>query len=555
MTAQNRKQLSKEFNEYMIQTSLPTMKQGLIVTMILFVLFAATNQIFFSDEPYQQYFKRFGLILPLLVISLFFFYVKVFWSRLELILTIINILGAFLVFFVGVFADFTVEGYSYFFAWTMLVVIGNAAFYRIRFVNFVIVTALLLVGYIVASIINGTFFQLPTVFVNNLFFVIAITSVSYFVALNLFQLNRRNFIRYKVLTRNYYDLLYETKEKMRMEKNLQQSEEQNLMLLNTIPDAILVVNHDMTVLHANASLLKLHGRGGISDSPVGKNVREMYPMLSEEKVNEMIVDTLQVFETGIPSLTTQHFGMNGKEFTFETRKIPVTKNNKTEEVLVIVRDVTKDKEFESMKIKNAEQKELLLREIHHRVKNNLAIVISMLSLQTRSNPDPVLGSIIQDIELRIRSMALIHEHLYRSENLDRIPLADYLKSLSAIIASTMHRSNIKFEGDMESLEANIEAALPIGLITNELLTNAFKYAFPDNRQGQITLTLKRMGADDILLQIKDNGVGLPENFSFEDQNTLGTFMVRLLVEQLYGKMEVINNGGTTFRIIFNHRLV
>jgi len=105
------------------------------------------------------------------------------------------------------------------------------------------------------------------------------------------------------------------------------------------------------------------------------------------------------------------------------------------------------------------------------------------------------------------------------------------------------------------MDANIEAALPIGLITNELLTNAFKYAFSEDAEGTIKLSLSRVDEDGFMLQISDNGRGLPEDFSFEDQTTLGMFMVKLLVEQLYGHLEIINKNGTTFRIMIPHKLM
>jgi two-component sensor histidine kinase len=152
-------------------------------------------------------------------------------------------------------------------------------------------------------------------------------------------------------------------------------------------------------------------------------------------------------------------------------------------------------------------------------------------------------------------MALIHEHLYRSENLDRIPLAEYLKSLSAVISSTFQRPNIKFHNDLETMDSNIEAALPVGLIANELLTNAFKYAFPDGAGGNITLRLRQLEGERIEMTVTDDGIGLPEHFSVAEQPTLGMFMVRLLIEQLYGKLEIDTAKGTTFRIIFNQKLI
>jgi len=197
----------------------------------------------------------------------------------------------------------------------------------------------------------------------------------------------------------------------------------------------------------------------------------------------------------------------------------------------------------------------MLREIHHRVKNNLAIVISLLNLQKQKYPDPDLRRIMKDMELRIRSMALIHEHLYHSENLDQIPLADYLHDLSAIILGTFSGKKIKLITRLEAAEVNIETALPIGLITNELLTNAFKYAFTDQGEGIIQISLSKPDDDHIRLTISDNGSGLPSGFSLNEQTSLGMFIVRLLVEQLDGSIDVANDHGASFTIQFRNRHV
>jgi len=210
---------------------------------------------------------------------------------------------------------------------------------------------------------------------------------------------------------------------------------------------------------------------------------------------------------------------------------------------------------EELKQRNAEQKEIMLREIHHRVKNNLAIVISLLNLQLRNNTYPGLKRIISDIEMRIRSMALIHEHLYRSENLEMIPLASYVHSLATIISSTFSGHRVTLDLSLEPVEVSIETALPIGLITNELITNAFKYAFPDHGSGIIQIRLKKGEDSAHTLMIRDDGIGLPDTFSLDSENSLGMFIVRLLVEQLDGKLVIEKDHGTIFTIHFRNLTV
>jgi len=174
----------------------------------------------------------------------------------------------------------------------------------------------------------------------------------------------------------------------------------------------------------------------------------------------------------------------------------------------------------------------MLKEIHHRVKNNLAIVISLLGMQGRKNPDPEFQKLIRDIELRIRSMALIHEHLYRSENFDKIPLSNYIYSLVSIISGTFSGHKIRLVMQLEDILASIETALPLGLITNELLTNSYKYAFPGKKEGIVTLKLEKYDTNGFSLTISDNGVGLPEGFDLQGQETLGIFLFSALFEKV-----------------------
>lgn len=220
-------------------------------------------------------------------------------------------------------------------------------------------------------------------------------------------------------------------------------------------------------------------------------------------------------------------------------------------------DISERKQVEELHQRSAEQKEILLREIHHRVKNNLAIVISLLNFQLRRNDDPELARMIRDIQLRIRSMALIHEHLYQSDNLDRIPLSSYVQSLSSIILSAFSGQRVRLSVHLEPIDVSIETALPIGLILNELLTNAFKYAFPDGKDGMIEITLKKGETDHCILSVSDNGIGLPGNFAFDSDKSIGMYIVRLLAEQLDGHVEIDQMAdsvktGTTFRVLLRN---
>jgi len=196
----------------------------------------------------------------------------------------------------------------------------------------------------------------------------------------------------------------------------------------------------------------------------------------------------------------------------------------------------------------------MLKEIHHRVKNNLAIIMSMISIQIRNYPNLEFRQPMKELELRIRSMALIHEYLYRSDLPDSIPLANYLHSLSTAIIGTQGEGNIHLVVDAVPINVSTKTALSLGLITNELITNVIKYAFPDHRKGTLAVKVKREfeNAGYYRLTIEDNGVGLPVDFSIDKPASSGTLIVKLLIEQLDAKLEIETRNGTGFHVYFQN---
>jgi len=421
MKKKDRLYLTTEFLNYHLISSIPAMKWGLIVNLLLFALFAGINEVFFPDLIPQKFFLKFGIIVPFFVLTIIALYIRKLRKWLSLIFLVTNLCLCIAIFWIGFTSNVQEPGYEFYFAWVILMIIGLFTFYRIRFLTLIIVGLIQLLSYVLATSLNHSFRDNFSQSLINLFFIIAASTLGFFIAYAFHHLNRKNFLHQKSLDAQYQRLMKDFQEKVIMEKEL---------------------------------------------------------------------------------------------------------------------------------IQAAKQKVIMMKEIHHRVKNNLAIVISMLSLQMRYNPNPELRKIMRDIEMRIRSMALIHEHLYRSENLDRIPLDQYLHSLSTIILNTFAASKINLELDLNPEEVSIETALPIGLITNELITNSVKYAFQGEREGTVTLRLKQHTGNQIDLIISDDGIGLPVNFDFARANTLGMFITRLLTEQLNATLTVGQGKGTSFSIRF-----
>src|SRR5205085_2780051 len=225
-------------------------------------------------------------------------------------------------------------------------------------------------------------------------------------------------------------------------------------------------------------------------------------------------------------------------------------------MLGVATDITARKQMEEAlqqaleQIKTAlHEKEVLLKEIHHRVKNNMQVITSLLSLQSKSIGDAQALSVFQDSQNRVKSMALIHETLYQSKDLSRINFAEYLEKLVAHVSRSyrIRPEGVKINIHVDQVSLLIDTAVPCGLIINELASNSLKYAFPADARGEINISFVRDDAG-YVLRVSDTGVGLPEGFDPERGKSLGMKLVRMLTGQLVGELARHNGVGTTFEI-------
>ncbi|MBF0459223.1 MAG: response regulator [Nitrospirae bacterium] len=199
------------------------------------------------------------------------------------------------------------------------------------------------------------------------------------------------------------------------------------------------------------------------------------------------------------------------------------------------------------------EKEVLLREIHHRVKNNMQVISSLLRLQARYVKDDQLSAMFKDSEHRIRSMALIHEKLYNSKDLGRIDFGDYVKNLCSGLFSSygVNKKDIRFNVDTAEISMGIDTAIPCGLVINELVSNSLKYAFKKGQKGEISIKLREMEGNEYELTVGDTGIGLDEAIDFRTTESLGLQLVASIAEsQLHGKITLDRTKGTVFRIKF-----
>jgi two-component sensor histidine kinase len=198
------------------------------------------------------------------------------------------------------------------------------------------------------------------------------------------------------------------------------------------------------------------------------------------------------------------------------------------------------------------EKEVLLKEIHHRVKNNLQIISSLLSLQSDRIQDKQVNQLFRDSQNRVRSMALIHEKLYQSSDLTRIDIKGYIQGLSSYLVRSFaaEARGVTFRVEVDDISLGIDEAIPCGLMINELVSNSLKYAFSDGRQGEVCIRFHAQEDGRMHLEVSDNGAGLPESIDFRDTTSLGLQLVNSLVNQLDGTIELDRSCGVEFRITF-----
>jgi two-component sensor histidine kinase len=215
-------------------------------------------------------------------------------------------------------------------------------------------------------------------------------------------------------------------------------------------------------------------------------------------------------------------------------------------------DVTERRDAEQRVKASLQEKEVLLREIHHRVKNNLQVISSLLTLEAHHHTGASGAQLFADTQSRIRAMALVHDKLYQSDNLAKIDLGAYIRDLAAglqgVIASGHRDVRVVIEAD--DIGLSVDTAMPCGLVLNELMTNAFKYAFPDGRSGEIRVEARHLEDGRVGILVGDDGVGLSPEIGLESTRTLGLQLVRAVTSQLRGKVAVERGPGTRFRISF-----
>lgn len=338
-------------------------------------------------------------------------------------------------------------------------------------------------------------------------------------------------------------------ERKRAEEALQKSEELYRTLVENAPNVITTIDRDGTITFINRTSSQLSPQ-----EVIGKN---LYDFLPEEDRKSVSTNIEAVFRSGQSTSFESRTGQ-GADIHRYTNRVGATKHEgKIVAATIISTDITERKRAEEQIVASLEEKEVLLKEIHHRVKNNMQLISSLLNLQAQQVRDAATQDVLLESRNRVRSMALIHEKLYQTKDFAQVDFKDYLRNLSSSLFRTysINAQNIELQVRAEDVFLTIEQAIPCGLIINELLTNSLIHGFPNGRSGQIEISLcassNEAGTDGIELSVVDSGVGFPDNFNYNNTKSLGLQIVNTLVKQLDGELSYDNGNGASFAIRFH----
>jgi len=375
-------------------------------------------------------------------------------------------------------------------------------------------------------------------------------------------------IRSDELGQKNIELEREITERIKTGDALRESEQKLSGIVDSVTDAMVMIDEQLSIVWVNDVAKRIFGH-----DMVGKNCYSAYH--GRDKVCEPCIVKQCFKDGGIHQFETKMIKTGDKQhFFWCTASIAARhEDGRPQMVVEFLRDITDRKEVEKTlqiaydqsliyaeqlkaeieeRIRAGKEKEVLLREIHHRVKNNMQVVSSLLKLQSGSIEDKRFAEMLKESQGRIRAMALVHEKLYESKDLANIDFNEYIKYLVQTLfrSYAVNREKIRLKLNIERVMLKIDKAIPCGLIINELILNSIKHAFADGDKGKIEVSLLFINENEVELAVSDNGIGVPEGIDFNNSRSLGLKLVNILTDQIDGKLYLDCSKGTKFKINF-----
>ena len=346
-------------------------------------------------------------------------------------------------------------------------------------------------------------------------------------------------------TRKLLEERVEVKTRQLREKNLEL--EKLSLVASRTDNSVIIADSSGEIEWVNDGFIRLIGMQ--KETVIGKKLSEInvYSNVDAELKDAIENKHSKIFQSNV----TTH---NLKNIWLSSTLTPIYgEDGIVKKIVVVDTDFTTTKNMQSVIEASLKEKDVLLKEIHHRVKNNLQIIISLLNLQSGYIKDEDTLKAVQDGQNRVRSMALVHEKFYQAEELTEIDFGEYASKLCQYLYQSYgdktERINVKVTGDHVGLD--MDTAMPCGLLVNEVVSNSYKYAFPGSTTGEIEINLRKE-AGKVTLKLSDSGIGLPENVDFEKSETLGMQLIQALTSQLDGELKVSREKGTTFEVSFTY---
>ncbi len=337
----------------------------------------------------------------------------------------------------------------------------------------------------------------------------------------------------------------EVKTKQLSEKNLEL--EKLSIVASKTDNSVIIADENGKIEWINDGFMRMTG---LTQHIIGKKITDLHVY---ENVEQVLAETRsgkhsRIFESHLQN-------NNDSDMWISSTLTPIYDDDERLKKLVFVdTDITESKKMEKQIIASLKEKDLLLKEIHHRVKNNLQIIISLLNLQTGYIKDEETLKAVREGQNRVRSMALVHEKFYQSEELGEINFKEYTEKLCGFLKQSYGNNDdpVTIAVEADDVSFDMDTAMPCGLLITEIVSNSFKYAFPNHREGEIKIEFIKLPEKKVQVNISDNGIGLPPGFEIEKSDSLGMQLIIALTSQLDGELKFSQEKGTMFSVTFGY---